>query len=169
MELQEIRARISEMGISAGRGSEENAKIIYSLLIAINGSGLVASLAFIGAVLGAKIHILHMPFYWCVIFFGVGILTGFISLLSNYFYFRFAVQRYHTSYLEVDPITLTDIASYIPVLTALKTPTCGQVICSYLMKYLPIISTIFFTLGLIVGVMNLNELNNIFQATLTGG
>lgn len=49
MDINEIHSRISEMGKSAGQGLEENSKIIYSLLIALNGSGLVASLAFIGA------------------------------------------------------------------------------------------------------------------------
>lgn len=165
--MQEIHSRISEMGISAGRGSEENAKIIYPLLVALNGSDLVASLAFIGAILGVKLQISHLPFYWCVIFFGIGIITGFISLLSNFFYFRFAVQRYYSSYLEVDPITLASVSSLIPVLIALQTPTRGQIICRYLLKYLPIISTIFFTFGLIMGIINLNEINHLCQTTIT--
>jgi len=46
MEIDEIRSQISEMGKSAGHGSEENSKLFYSLLITLNGSGLVASLAF---------------------------------------------------------------------------------------------------------------------------
>jgi hypothetical protein len=167
MDIDEIHVRISEMGKSAGHGFEENAKIIYSLLVTLNGSGLIASLAFIGTILGAKLEIAYMPFYWCVILFGIGITTSFISLLSNFLYFRMAVSKYHESYLNVDPAKLTGIDGLLPVLTTLATATKGQRICSNLQKYLPVISIIAFALGLIAAVFYLYALNLNFQLLLS--
>lgn len=56
MEIEEIRARITKMGISAGQGKEENSKLFYSFLVTLNGSGLAASLAFIGTILNSKLN-----------------------------------------------------------------------------------------------------------------
>lgn len=163
MDITEIHSRISEMGKSAGSGLEENTKIIYTLLVTLNGSGLVASLAFIGTLLNSGLKNRYMPFYWSVIFFGIGITISFISLISNYFYFRMAVARYFKNYLNVHPSTIVDISGLLPVLVALQTPTKGQIVCSTLQKYLPLISTISFAIGLSFGVYYLNGLRVAFN------
>ncbi len=163
MDINEIRLHISEMGKSAGKGLEENSKIIYQLLIVLNGSGLVASLAFIGAILSAKLATNYIPFYWCVIIFGIGILTAFFSLLSNFIYFRMAVGKYYRVYLNEDPHKLVSLTNLIAVLEALSTPTKGQKISAGFQKYLPIFSSISFLIGLVIGSIYLNELNFAFK------
>jgi hypothetical protein len=62
MDIDEIRKRISEIGKLAGNGLEENTKIIFQSLILLNGSGLVASLAFIGSILNSNFHTPYIPF-----------------------------------------------------------------------------------------------------------
>ena len=64
------------MGKSAGHGLEENTKIVFQLLVVLNGSGLIASLAFIGAIIDAELGTSYIPFYWCVIVFSVGLIAG---------------------------------------------------------------------------------------------
>lgn len=167
MDTENIHQRINEMGKYAGQGLEENARIIYSLLVTLHGSGLVASLAFIGTSLSAKLRVTHMPFYWCVIFFGIGIIASFVSFLSNYLYFRMAVAKHHRCYLDANPSELTDLNGLIPVLDTLATATKGQRICATLQKYLLILSTLAFAIGLIVGVCYLNNLNANFNSLVS--
>jgi len=158
MDIEEVRKCISEMGKSAGHGSEENSKLLFSLLIALNGSGLVASLAFIGTILSSQLKLGYMPFYWCVICFGIGLTAGFISLLFNYLYFKMAVSRYEREYLSVDATKITTVLDYIPILTALQTPTCGMQVTSWLNKYLPALSVAAFAVGLSFGIYYINIL-----------
>lgn len=158
MDINEIRNHISEMGKLAGHGSEENSKLLYSILITLNGSGLVASLAFIGTILSSQLKLGYVPFYWCVICFGIGLTAGFISLLFNYLYFKMAVSRYEREYLSVDVTKITTALDYIPILTALKTPTCGMQITSWLNKYLPVLSVAAFATGLSFGIYYINIL-----------
>lgn len=162
MDINEIRSKISEMGKSAGHGSEENSKLLYSLLITLNGSGLVASLAFIGTILSSQLKLGYVPFYWCVICFGIGLTAGFISLLFNYLYFRMAVSRYEREYLSKDLSNVSTAAGYIPILRALSTPTCGMQITSWLNKHLPALSAAGFATGLSFGMYYITILGKHF-------
>gem|GEM_PF-4034590 len=162
MDIEEIRIRITEMGISAGQGQEENSKLLYSLLVALNGSGLAASLAFIGTILNSKLNLGYVPFYWCVICFGMGLTAGFISLLFNYLYFRMAVSRYEREYLAADATKITTAEHYIPILIALSTPTCGMKTTAWLNRYLPVLSATTFAVGLFFGIYYLHILRAVF-------
>lgn len=161
----EIFARISEIGKTAGNSSGESLTALQQLLILLNGSGLVASLAFIGTILTSRITLKFMPFYWSTVCFGIGIAACLIDLLTNSYYFSLAVKKYKKNYLERDPTELMQLAPLINLLKMLAEPTKGQIICSDIGKYARFLSVLMFVFGLSSGFLNLYFLYNHFPTT----
>jgi hypothetical protein len=134
----------------------ESYESISQWLIMLNGTGLIASLAFLGTTFSDRYTFGFVPFLVSILLFGLGCLFAFFLVISGYSYFSSLVKQYKANindkFLREDIIN-DEIAT--EVLKKTNTETNFQKLCKKSGQVFIIISSLFFMGGMFSGFIYL--------------
>lgn|SRR3990167_1839165 len=132
-------------------------KTLSKLLVTLNGGGLVASLAFIGAIINDSVtHPACNLLCFSAFLFGFGIVFSTGLAICNFFYFKAAVNKYICAIIKKDTEKLTkQLLTLDSLLSELSELTKVQKLLQVIMNIFLACAFLLFVIGFIKGFIGL--------------